>query len=157
MRHLVATVERLAAVLVTIDADHHLRGQLRIAVQHTARAEIRPAAGPNGTDAGGGQHGDDRMRRVGQAAHHAIARLDTKAAQGSGEATHLRAQLVPGHFNRSITLVEVDECCLAGHGLRHEVFGVVEHGTGEPFSSRHGALAKHGGGLRAHLRVEVFP
>src|SRR5579864_2083770 len=44
---LVLADERLAAVLVPVHVEQYLRAQLGKAIQHSARAEVRPATGPD--------------------------------------------------------------------------------------------------------------
>src|SRR6185312_13758769 len=48
--HLGLAVERLAAVLVAIDAEQYLRRELCIAIEDAAGTEVRSTAGPDRTD-----------------------------------------------------------------------------------------------------------
>ena len=82
-------------VPVAVRAEQDLRGQLAEPVDHPAPAEVRRAAGPDGADAGGGEHGDDRVRDVRQAGHHPVAGAHAQPAQLGGQHPHLAGQIAP--------------------------------------------------------------
>ncbi len=103
------TAERLAAVLIAVHDQQDLRRELREAIEHAARAEVRPAARPDRADAGSRQHRDDRFRNVRQAGDDAVARLDPELAELRGEDAHLAAQLVPRHRGDLVALGEVQQ------------------------------------------------
>ena len=71
--HLHRAVELLPAVAVPVHAEQHLRCELGEPVDHAAPAEIGGAAGPDGADAGGGQHRDDGLRDVRHDRHDPVA------------------------------------------------------------------------------------
>ena len=92
-----AAVERLAAVLVAVDAEQHLRRELREAVEHAARAEIRAAARPDGADAGGREHRDHGFGHVRQVRRRRDRRAARPARAAASRAMRTaRAELVPG-------------------------------------------------------------
>src|ERR1700691_1744141 len=55
--HFMPTIEGLAPVQITVDAESDLGGELPKPVDDTAGSEIRPATGPDGAHAYGSQHG----------------------------------------------------------------------------------------------------
>ena len=97
-----AAVEVLAAVAVAVGREQHLRLDLGEAVDHGRGAELRRAARPDRADARRGQQRDDRLRRVRQVGHHAVAAPDPEPAQPRGAARHLVASARPRRPRREL-------------------------------------------------------
>ena len=142
--HLRAAAERLAAILVAIYAKQDLRGQLREAVQHAARAEVRPAARPDGADAGRRQHRDHRLGNVRQARDDAVAGLHAQLAQLGGEHTHLAAELFPRQRRDLLALRQVQHRGGARPLVPQHVLRIVGVRAGKPARARHLARLQHG-------------
>ena len=106
--HLRATLERLAAVPVAVDAEHQLRRELRESVEDAARAEIRAAARPDRADAGRREHRDDGIGRVRQTADDPVALDDPEPAQRRRQLPHARAELVPRQARGRLSLAQID-------------------------------------------------
>ena len=79
---------RLAGVVVAVDRDQHLGLDLAEAVDDALHAEIGRAGGPHRAEAGGGEHGDDRLGHVGELRGDAVAGPD---AAGGERVAHARA------------------------------------------------------------------
>ncbi len=155
--HLGLAVELLAAVLIAVDADQDLGGELRVAVEHPARAEVRSAAGPDGTDAGRRQHRDHGLRDVGKIRHDALAGLHAEFAKLGGEDTHLAPELFPRHARERHALVEEHERVGVRPLVAQGMLRIVQPRAGKPFCARHAALGEHGAVRRRRLDPEIVP
>ena len=96
-----APIEHGPSEPVAVHSYQHLGVDLREPVESRPRTEVRGAARPYGADTGGGQHGDDGLRDVGQVGGHAVSGLHPEAPQRAGDESDLIAQLAR---RRSIVL-----------------------------------------------------
>ena len=106
---LLAPVDRLAAVRVAVDRDEHLRLDLREAVDHAARAELRRDAGPDRAEAGRGEEADQRLGDVREVGHDAVAAADAEPLQLGARARDPRAQLAERPLERLARLRARDD------------------------------------------------
>jgi hypothetical protein len=89
-------VEVLAPVAVAVDRQQHLRADLGEAVDDAARAELGGGARPDGSDAGHGEEGDERLGDVRHVGDHAVATGYPQGSQPARHGGHLRGELAPG-------------------------------------------------------------
>ena len=94
--HLGAAVVVPAAVAVAVHAEQDLRRQLPEPVADPAPAEVGGATGPDGADAGRGQHRDHRLRDVRHAGGHPVAGADAHGAQPGGQHPDAVREVRPG-------------------------------------------------------------
>ncbi len=157
-RHLFEPVHRLAAVHVAGDREQHLRLDLAEARHHAAGAELRRAARPHRAEAGGGEHGGERLRDVGHVGHHAVASLHAEPHQPRAHARDQLAQLAEGQLAPPARLRVTDE----SHAVEvlvepDHVLGVVERRAREPFRAWHRTRAEHPLGRRVRADLEEVP
>ena len=138
-----ALVEQLAAVAVAIHAEDQLGRKLRVAVEHAARAEIRPQL----------DHTAPMLAVAYMATMLRACSVDRRPrgrrARCRGRASGWRARAHdaptrrPGHGRQRPALGQVNDGVLAGTLVAQRVRGVVEPRAREPLGARHGALAEH--------------
>ena len=138
LRHLGTAVVVLAAVAVAVHAEQDLRRQLPEPVADPAPAEVGRAAGPDGADAGGGQHGDHRLRDVRHAGGDPVAGADAHGAQPGGEHPDAVREVRPGQARERRGFRLVVQGVLAGPLAAQHVLRVVQPGPGEPVGAGHG-------------------
>ncbi|OIQ78265.1 hypothetical protein GALL_400360 [mine drainage metagenome] len=85
----------LAVVEVTVAGDEHFGLGLAETVDHPLHAEIGRSRGERRADAGGGEHGDDRLWHVRHVGGDTVALHYTPTAQRLLEARHLGMQRAP--------------------------------------------------------------
>ncbi len=150
-------VERLAAVLVTVDVEHHFRRELRETIQHAARAEVGSATRPDRPDAGGRQHGDNGLRDVGHVGNHTVTGLHIELAELRGENAYLGAELFPGHGGERRALIEIHQRSGVGALISQGLLRIIQARAGKPFRARHVPVGEHAGVRGRGLHVEVIP
>ncbi len=126
----------LAVVEVAVGGEEHLGLDLAEAVQHALHAEVGRAARPHRADGRRRQHGDHRLRHVGQEAGHPVAGLDPGVAQRLGGDGDGVVKLAPAHAARGLVLRPEDD----GVGVvapAQQVLGVVQPGVGEEGGAGH--------------------
>ena len=159
--HLGAAVVVPAAVAVAVHAEQHLRRQLPEPVADPAPAEVGGATGPDGADAGRGEHGDHRLRDVRHAGGHPVAGADAHGAQPGGEHADAVREVRPGQARESRGLRLVVQRVLVGPLAAQHVLRVVQPGPGEPVGTGHGPAAENrrrrGRGLDAAVIPDRLP
>jgi hypothetical protein len=149
-------VEGLATIAVAIDAEHELWCELRIAIEHAARAEVRPTTRPHRADARGREHGDDRFGRIRQIGHDTIATCDAERTHAGREHAHPPRELGPRQRRQRPTLGQIQQRVLARTLVPQRVLRVVERGAREPFRTRHDAFPEHARRRRRKLHAAEF-
>src|SRR5262245_47636703 len=81
---------------VAWDSDQNFRSNLAKPVNQSLPAEIRRTSRPNGADAGGGQHGNDRFRSIGHDANHPITGLKSFLTKPCRQGANLLIQFSIG-------------------------------------------------------------
>ena len=99
-------------------------------------AEIGRAGGPDRADAGGGEHGDDRLRHVRDEAGDAVARLDGHGLESLREAGDLIVELIRAEPPLYLVLAPEDDG-LALVAPAQQVFGKVQPRRGEEAGTGH--------------------
>ena len=129
-------VDGLALKKIPIGGEQHPGLDLSETVQHALDAKIRRTRRPGGSDAGGGQHGNDGLGHVGHKSHHPIPGLNAHVPQGSGQSCDLIVKLGVGHFNRilAFTFKNQGQPVVA---KTQQVFGKIQPGSGKPVGARH--------------------
>ena len=150
-----AAVVVLAAIAVAVDRQHHLRLDLREAVDDAAGAEVRRAARPDRAEARGGVEGGDRLGNVGHVGDDAVAAPDAHRLQAGRDAGGLLAQLVPGPLAELAQLGGVADRHAVAGALAEDVLGIGELGAREPLRARHRGVGEHL--VVARLDVEELP
>ncbi len=89
-------VDTRSCIAVRRRGQQHAGPDLPEPVEHAGHAEVGRAAGPDGPDAGRGEHQDHRLRHVGHERGHAVAGPDAVGAQRGGGAGHGLPQLAVG-------------------------------------------------------------
>ena len=140
--HLGTAVVVPAAVAVAVHAEQDLRRQLPEPVADPAPAEVGGAAGPDGPDAGGGQHGDHRLRDVRHAGGHPVAGADPHGAQPGGQHPDAVREVRPGQPRERRGLRLVVQGRFAGPLAAQHVLRIVQPGSGEPVGAGHGPGAE---------------
>ncbi len=148
-----APVEGLAAVAVTVDAEHQPGRELRIAIEHAACAEVGTTTRPHRADARGREHGDDGFGCIRQIRDDAIAGRNAECAHAGGEHAHLARQLGPRQGRQRPALGEMQQRVLARTLVPQRVVRVVEPGARKPLRARHGTRSEHAGGRRGTLQA----
>ena len=143
LAHIRPAIESLARVLIAIDTEEHLRCELRETVEHAARTEVRPAARPDCTNAGGGQHGDDGLGSIRQVRGNAIARLETEPPQFCRQDAHLRTELGPGQLREWRALTQMQQGFGAWALIAQDVLSKVNARARKPVGARHLAAGQH--------------
>jgi hypothetical protein len=155
--HDLAPVERSAVVAVAVDREQHGRLDLREAVHHAARSEVRRAARPHRPDRRAREHRGDRLGDVRQVGDDAISPRDALGAQPGRDPRAQRAQLAPRQLRQLAPLAGVADRDLRRVTLAEDVLGVVERDVGEPLRARHLAAAEHALRRAVGLHVEEVP
>ena len=140
--YLGAAVVVPAAVAVAVHAEQDLRRQLPEPVADPAPAEVGGAAGPDGADAGGGQHGDHCLRDVRHAGGHPVAGADTHGAQPGRQHPDAVREVRPGQSRERRGLRLVVQGLFTGPLAAQHVLCVVKPGPGEPVGAGHGPGAE---------------
>jgi hypothetical protein len=154
---LVAPVDRPVAVAVATDGEQHLGLDLREAPDYAPRAELRRARGPHRAEARGSRERHERLVRVGQVPHDAVAATDAEALEARPGARDLVGQLREGQIHGRAGLRALDHRDTVGVLRQAEhVLGVVEARAGEPARAGHGVVGQDtiGPGRRADA-IEV--
>ena len=139
-----AAVELAAVVAVAADREQHLGLDLREAVDHAARAEVRRAGRPHGAERRGGE---ERGRRLGDVRHvgdDAVAALDAQRAQAGGDPRDLVAQVAPGDLGVVAVLAARDDRERRVVLVAEHVLGVVDERAREPLRAGHLPRGQHG-------------
>ena len=133
---LLQPVEGPTAVVMAIGGDQHLGGDLAETVQHARNAEIRAGRTPHRADRGGGQHGDDRLRQVGQVADDTVAHPHPPAAQQPHQPADVLVKLGVGERAlHQVLAAETDgEAAVAPP---QQVLGEIEPGVGKEAGAGH--------------------
>ena len=133
-----------AAVAVAVDGQEHLRLDLREAVDHAARAELRRGARPDRPEARAREERDQRLGDVGHVGDNPVAPPHAQLAQPRGHRRDSGGQLTPAERIELTELGEVEHGGLvrAGAGTQ-EVLGVVERGALEPARAGHALAREH--------------
>ncbi len=152
-----ATVEVLAAVAVAVDREEHLGLDLGEAVDHAGRAEVGRAAGPDGSDRGRGEEGDDGLRDVGQVGDDTVAGTDSEGAQAGGGCRYLGPQLAPAHLTQLTQLRGMEDRRLRVVLAGEDVLRVIDLRAGEPPGAGHLVAREDALGLAIRLHVEELP
>jgi hypothetical protein len=143
------------AVAVAVDRQQHLRLDLREAVDHRARAEVRRAARPDRAESRGGEEGGDRLGDVRHVRDDAVAAADAEGAQPGLDARGQRAQLAPRHLRQRAQLGGVADRHAVAVTAAEDVLGIGQRRAGKPARARHLTAVEHA--LRrvveAHLEV----
>ncbi len=140
--HHLRAVEVTPAVAVAVDREQHRRLDLREAVDHRARAEVRRAARPDGAEAGGREERRDRLGDVRHVRGDAVAAADAERAQPGLDARGQRAQLRPRHRLQRAQLGGVADRDRVAVAPAEDVLGIGERRPGEPLRARHRAAAR---------------
>src|SRR5205807_6183125 len=74
-------IELLTFVDVPVGGEQYLRFDLAETIQDGGGTQLRAATGPDGTDACGCKHRDDRFLNVWQVARHAVSRSNPHLAE----------------------------------------------------------------------------
>jgi hypothetical protein len=82
-------VDLLPGIEVAIGANEHLRLDLAEAVHGTLDTEVRRGRGPDGAEARGRQHRDDRLGQIGEIAGDPVACSDALRVKGLSELRRL--------------------------------------------------------------------
>ena len=98
--HLRAPVDVAVAEAVAADGEHHLRFDLREAVDHAAGSELRRARRPDRTQARGGDERRQRLGNVRQVGDDAVAGADAEALQAGPDPGRQLAQLAERQLQR---------------------------------------------------------
>ena len=152
-----AAIEVAAVVAVAVDAEEHLRLDLREPVDDRAGAEVGRAARPDRADRCGGEEGDHRLGQVRDVGDDPVAAPDSALAQSGGRAGDVLAELAPGHRAELAQLGRVlDREPVAGLA-REQILGVVELGAGEPARAGHVAAGEDALVGRRGADAEVVP
>ncbi len=154
--HDLSTVVLPPAVAVPVHGEQQLRFDLREAVDDAADAELGRAARPDGSQAGGGQEGDQRLRDVREEGGHPIAPADSEVPEPGGGGLDLLVELPIGQPAPGSGLVAGDHGRVivpAAQGL----FGVVQLRTWEPAGAGHGPITEHLGVRAVGEHPEVVP
>lgn len=154
----VGTVVLLAAVAVAVHREQDDRLDLLEAVEDAAGAEVGGAGCPDSADRRGGEQRGDGLRDVGQIAADPVPRAYTEGAQFGGERAHLAAELGPADRGRLMCLVHMKQRRIMGAllGGAQGMFGVVEHGAGEPPGAGHGPVGQDALVRSGETDVEPF-
>src|SRR5699024_4597065 len=104
------------------------------------------AGGPDGTERGGGEEGDESVVGIRQVADDTVALTDALIAQPASDGSNLATQLAPGGFGALAGFFDGDDGRFVGEGVIKAgsqcVFGVVEPGPGEPGGPGHGPVGE---------------
>ena len=126
-----AHIETLAGVLIAVAGDEHLGADLAKAVQSPFDAEVRRTGGPDGAEAGGGEHCNHRLGDVRQPARHAVSPADAEFAERGGEGHRGVAQLGVGEAATLAILQDRDDGGRVVVALQ-QVLRVVQTRVGKP-------------------------
>ena len=88
-------VDALAGIDIAVGCEKHLGSDLSETVEDARDPEIGGAGRPHGADAGRGEHRDHRLGDVRQESGDAVAGLDARCTQSSGDPPHLCAKGSP--------------------------------------------------------------
>ena len=136
-------VDRDSVVAVAVRADEDLGPDLSEAIEHPLHPEVGRARGPDGSEAGRGEHRDDRLGEVRQVARNPVAGADPGRPEPLRGARDMVVELAPGDAP------VVDPVGARGGDLApkddggpvvaapEEVLGEVEAGFREPARARH--------------------
>ena len=155
--HLGAAVVVPAAVAVAVYAEQDLRRQLAESVADPTPAEVGGAAGPDGADAGRGQHRDHRLRDVRHAGGDPVAGADAHGAQPGGEHPDAVREIGPGQARERRGFRLVVQRVLARPLVAQHVLRVVQPGPGEPVGAGHGPGAEDRRRRRPRHRCRSSP
>ena len=130
-----ADVEPLAAVLVAVACDEHLRLDLAEPVQRAFDAEVRGAGRPHGTDACRCQHRDNRLRDIGKPARDAVPGRDPEVEERLPECGGRGGQF-PVAEGPALAVLEHRDDRHRVVAVAKEVLGEVQPGAGKPPATR---------------------
>ena len=154
-----------AAVAIAVAGDQQLRLDLAKAVEHGDRPHVGRAHRPDGAEAGDGEEGHRRDRRVRQEGADPVPWPDAKRLQGCRQGAHLATQLRPAQLDPLAALAQAfvleDEGRMAGGvvriGVPEQVLRIVDPGPGKPARAGHRLVGEHALERRLRLEPEVVP
>ena len=148
-------IEVAPAVAIAVDGEQHRRLDLREAVDHRARAEVRRAARPDRAEPGRGQERRDGLGDVRHVGRDAVAATDAERAQARLDARGDRAQLRPRHLLQRAQLGGVADRHRVVVAAAEDVLGIGERRAGKPPRAGHLATREHLArrGVEAHVEV----
>ncbi|MNH99526.1 hypothetical protein D3C73_523010 [compost metagenome] len=129
-------VDGLAPIAIAIHREQHPGAGLAEALHHAGLTKVGAGGGPDSAEAGGGQHGDDGLRDVGQVGGHHVATAYALAAQPLSQPGDLICQLGPAQGLACVPFEAGDD----GWALvlaAQQVLGEVEPTVGEPAGALH--------------------
>ena len=152
-----APVERLSAVAIAVDGEHHLRLDLLEPVHDRAGPHVGRAARPDRAETRHREKRHDGLRDVRHVGSDAVARPHAELAQGCGDRGDLPLELGPGHLGRAARFRAGDDRRPIRHAVQEGVLGVVEPRALEPLRARHPVLVEHPPVGRRRANPEEVP
>ncbi len=105
-------------------------------IKHTLNAEIRGARGPDRTEAGRRQHGDDGLRHIRHETDYPVSGADSCLPKRGCNLGRCREQFLVGKAPADCIFAPEDYGRLF-IAKAQQVFGKVQAAAGEPMCSRH--------------------
>ena len=152
-----AAVVRLAAEMVAVDCDQHLRRDLAETVEYRDPPHVGRAGRPDGAQAGDRKEGHGGFRDVRQIGHHAVAAPDAHAAQAGGQRANLALQFGPAQLAIVAGLVARHDSRAILRGMAEDLVDVVHCHAGKPLRAGHPRIGQDSRARHRRRDREVVP
>src|SRR5574337_2097317 len=130
-------VHGLAGIEIAVAGEQHLGLDLAETVKHAVDAEVRRTGGPDGTDTGRREHGNDGFWAVGHEARDAIAWLYSGFFQGIRESGDLAIEFLVSIGNAQMFVFAAKYQRRSFVAVAQQVLGEVKARARKPLGSRH--------------------